>query len=235
MSAKKRRFARVRRWWTPYSARFLALKQRERAMLMAAVLCGIVYLGGVVWLAPLFESARTYARQAAERTEEIAGLEERIKALSEQMAQDPNAPLQHELSALERQIQGVEERLRPYGSAMVEPTRTVALLKELVQQTPGVRLEGFNNLPAVGLLASQRPEAKKGETPRTFENDVYKHGFEIRLRGNYLALLAYLRTLEAQPERLFWQRARLEVAEYPESELTLTIYTLSLDRHWLEL
>ncbi|MDR2259931.1 MAG: hypothetical protein LBE06_03145 [Azoarcus sp.] len=234
MSAK-RFFARIRAWWSPYAARFLAMKKRERVMVMVAVPCAIVYLGGVMWLAPAFERARKYTRQAAERVEEIAGLEGQIKTLSEQMAQDPDAPLQRELEALERQIRSVEERLQPYGSAMVEPTRTVALLKELVQQTPGVRLDSFNNLPAVGLLASQQPAAKKGEAGRVFENDVYKHGFEIRLRGNYLALLAYLRTLEAQPERLFWQRARLEVVEYPESELTLTVYTLSLDRHWLEL
>ena len=36
-------------------------------------------------------------------------------------------------------------------------------------------------------------------------------------------------------ERLLWQRAQLTVDKYPESELTLTVFTLSMDKHWLEL
>ena len=228
-------FARGQTRWRSYSARFLALSRRERLMASSALLCLIVYLASTLWLAPTFERTRQYDQQNAARAEELAGLESQMKTLAEQLAKDPVAPLQRELEMLERQMAEAEERLQPYGSALVDPTQTVTLLRDLVRQTPGVHLAGFNNLPAIGLLASQQPSPKKGESAKVFGNDVYKHGFEIRLRGNYLALLAYLRTLEAQPERLFWQRARLEVLTYPESELTLTVYTLSLDRHWLEL
>ena len=233
--SKNHAFARGRAWWQPYSARFLALSQRERLMAAAAALCLTAYLGNTLWLTPAFERTRKYGQQAAARAEELTSLEGQLKTLSEQLANDPGAPLQRELEALERQTAEAEERLQPYGSTMIDPTQTVTLLKDLIRQTPGVHLAGFNNLPAIGLLASQQPAPKKGEPARAFDNDVYKHGFELRLRGNYLALLAYLRTLEAQPERLFWQRSKLEVRAYPESELTLTVYTLSLDKHWLEL
>ncbi|MDR0633686.1 MAG: hypothetical protein LBF91_01765 [Azoarcus sp.] len=227
--------ARGQTLWRSYSARFLALSRRERLMAAAAVLCLIAYLAITLWLGPTFERMRQYDQQNTARAEELAGLKSQIKTLAGQLASDPAAPLQRELGMLESLVAEAEERLQPYGSAIVEPTQTVTLLKDLVRQTPGVHLAGFNNLPAIGLLASQQPAPKKGEPARVFGNDVYKHGFEIRLRGNYLALLAYLRTLEAQPERLFWQRAKLEVQTYPESELMLTVYTLSLDRHWLEL
>jgi MSHA biogenesis protein MshJ len=221
--------------WQHYSARFLAMSARERLMVGAVTLVSIVYLASIMWLTPTFERAQKYSQQSTARAEELTDLDGQMKTLSEHLESDPNTALRRELDSLERQISSVEERLRPYGSAMVNPTHTVTLLKELIQKTPGVRLSGFNNLPAVGLLASQQPEAKRGEPVKIFENDVYKHGFEIKLRGNYLALLTYLRMLEAQPERLFWHRAKLEVLTYPESEVTLVVYTLSLDRHWLEL
>jgi MSHA biogenesis protein MshJ len=221
--------------WQQYAARFLAMSKRERLMVLAVTLVSIAYLGGIMWLTPTFERAEKYAQQSAARAEELTGLHEQMNTLSEYLKSDPNTALRQESRTLESQISSVEERLRPYGSAMVDPTHTVTLLKELIQKTPGVRLSGFNNLPAVGLLASQQPASAKGQPPKVFENDVYKHGFEIKLRGNYLALLTYLRMLEAQPDRLFWHRAKLEVLAYPESELTLVIYTLSLNRHWLEL
>ncbi|MDR1462167.1 MAG: hypothetical protein LBI68_03395 [Azoarcus sp.] len=221
--------------WQQYSARFMAMSRRERMMVGIVTIVSVVYLASIMWLKPTFERAQKYNQQSIDRAEELVGLDEQMKTLSEHLEKDPNTALRQELDSLERQITSVEERLRPYGSAMLNPTHTVTLLKELIQKTPDVRLSGFNNLPAVGLLASQQAGTDKSAPPQVFENDVYKHGFEIKLRGNYLALLTYLRMLEAQPERLFWQHAKLEVLAYPESELTLIVYTLSLDRHWLEL
>ncbi|MDR1662709.1 MAG: hypothetical protein LBR95_09890 [Azoarcus sp.] len=216
-----------------YSARFLAMNKRERLMAWTVVSISIVYLASLMWLTPVFERMQKYSQQSAARAEELASLESQMKTLSEYLAGDPDAALLWELDLLESQISGMEERLKPYASAIVNPSHTVTLLKELIQKTPGVRLSGFNKLPVAGLLASRA--ASKGEPSKALDNDVYEHGFDIKLRGNYLALVAYLRMLESQPERLFWRRAKLGVLTYPESELTLTVYTLSLDRHWLEL
>ncbi len=37
------------------------------------------------------------------------------------------------------------------------------------------------------------------------------------------------------PTQLFWGKAKLEVEEYPNARLTLTLYTLSLDQKWMTL
>jgi MSHA biogenesis protein MshJ len=34
---------------------------------------------------------------------------------------------------------------------------------------------------------------------------------------------------------LLWAKAKLETNDYPQSTLTLTLYTLSLDKKWLNL
>jgi len=41
--------------------------------------------------------------------------------------------------------------------------------------------------------------------------------------------------LEKLPWRMFWSRATLAAAEYPRVTLKVTIYTLSLDKAWLQL
>jgi MSHA biogenesis protein MshJ len=41
--------------------------------------------------------------------------------------------------------------------------------------------------------------------------------------------------LESLPVQLFWGKARLDAQQYPNSRLTLTLYTLSLDQKWMKL
>ena len=55
------------------------------------------------------------------------------------------------------------------------------------------------------------------------------------MRGTYLDMLRYMAQLETIPMQVFWGKARLEVEEYPQATLTLTLYTLSLDKKWLNL
>jgi MSHA biogenesis protein MshJ len=56
---------------------------------------------------------------------------------------------------------------------------------------------------------------------------------EITVHGNYLDMLSYLVALEHLPSQMFWGKAQMNVIQYPVAELTLTVYTLSLDKTWL--
>lgn len=63
---------------------------------------------------------------------------------------------------------------------------------------------------------------------------MFKHGVELRVAGSYADLYDYLQRLEKLPARMFWSRATLNAGDYPKVTLTVTIYTLSLDKAWLE-
>jgi MSHA biogenesis protein MshJ len=41
--------------------------------------------------------------------------------------------------------------------------------------------------------------------------------------------------MEALPQRVLWGSVSLKVEQHPKSVLTLRVYTISRERHWLEI
>lgn len=59
---------------------------------------------------------------------------------------------------------------------------------------------------------------------------------ELTVEGSYADLMDYLSSLESLPgPKLLWGGVALKVERHPTVQLTLTVYTLSLDRAWLQL
>jgi len=77
--------------------------------------------------------------------------------------------------------------------------------------------------------AAKAPEAPAGD-PGT----IYKHGVELTVRGRYLDLLAYLKQIEALPVRLYWDKLEMTVLQPPTVTMHVTIYTISLDKAWIQ-
>jgi MSHA biogenesis protein MshJ len=89
---------------------------------------------------------------------------------------------------------------------------------------------------AAALVAAATPVVAAAPVrPRAPSGLIYRHGVEIVVRGEYADLLLYLKALEAMQGQLFWGDARLSVDIYPNSILTLSVYTLSLDPKWMKL
>jgi MSHA biogenesis protein MshJ len=83
-------------------------------------------------------------------------------------------------------------------------------------------------VPPASASAPAAPQAKPHEL-------LYRHGVEIVLQGSYLDMVNYMDELERLPVQLFWGKASLDAQQYPNSRLTLTLYTLSLDSKWMKL
>ena len=98
----------------------------------------------------------------------------------------------------------------------------------VIQRTPGA--EGKDNaIPAVGEKATTAAKSLAAAP------NLFKHAVELKLAGTYPELLAYVRALENAPQRLLWGQMELVTLDYPRSQLTLTVYTLSLDKSWMVL
>lgn len=100
---------------------------------------------------------------------------------------------------------------------------------------------GAASMPSTARAASQ-PGPREGApaAPRAGAADdaqvtLYRHGVELTLEGSFAELLDYLRALQAMPQRVLWGKLSFKVEQHPKATLTLRLYTLSRDRHWLEI
>ena len=86
-----------------------------------------------------------------------------------------------------------------------------------------------------GAAAAANPAGAAGAAANDSRPGLYRHGVELVLEGGYADLLSYLRAMEALPQRVLWGSVSLKVAQHPTSVLTLRVYTISRERHWLEI
>jgi MSHA biogenesis protein MshJ len=112
------------------------------------------------------------------------------------------------------------------------------VLEELIGRNRGVSLVALRNLPAVPLLAAGAGAAAgKGAAGKAdaARGHVYRHGVELVIEGRYAELLAYMQSLEQLPQKLQFGDLQFRVEQHPRCVLTLRVYTLSLDKRWLEI
>ena len=114
------------------------------------------------------------------------------------------------------------------------------VLRDLLGRNPRLALVSIKTLAASPLTPSgktaEQPlkaEAKPKEKSAAIDLGLYKHGVEISVEGSYADLVTYPAELEQLPWRMYWGGVQLSAQVYPVSRLTLTVYTLSLDKTWL--
>jgi MSHA biogenesis protein MshJ len=123
------------------------------------------------------------------------------------------------LEGLKKQIAEVNAFYGPAGATNSEVGQ---LLKELLDVSPGLTLVSIKTLPVSQFSAIDDKVAGSDA-----QKALYKHGVEVSVRGNYMALLSYMQHLQKYPRSLFWSQAKLDVSAYPVSVLNLVIYSLS--------
>jgi MSHA biogenesis protein MshJ len=175
---------------------------------------------------------KTLAQQQAEQIQ----LQEQVAALAARNS-DPDSANRAALQRLREEVAATEREIGAFGNTLVPPQRIPALLHTLLTRHRGLTLVSMTTLPPRSLIELP-PAGKDGAKPLEDHaalpgGNLYKHGIEIKLAGGYQDLLAYVAELDASPQKLLRGGISLVVRQHPVSELTLTIYTLSLDTTWL--
>jgi MSHA biogenesis protein MshJ len=85
------------------------------------------------------------------------------------------------------------------------------------------------------LAAEPVSEVKADAGTREGAANMYRHGIELTVAGQYLDLLNYLAAVEKLPVKIFWGGLSIDATQYPRSLLKLTVYTLSPEKKWLQI
>lgn len=206
------------------------MAQRERLVITLAVVGSILMVGMDQWAGPSFAEARKLAQQSVQDRDIAQALIGQIPSL-EQQAGNPDGALRASIAQLQRTLAEQEPKVRDLQKSLVSANRMTGFLENLLARNRALQLQLMETLPPVAV--SSNAEAKTPVAGASLK--LYKHGVRLRLAGSYGDLLGYLNDLEQSSQRVLWGDMRLEVGVYPKVEMTLTVYTLSLDQAWLTL
>jgi MSHA biogenesis protein MshJ len=209
-----------------------AMSLRERALIFAAAAFLLVSLFDSLFLEPLLAKQKMLSAQVVQQQEKMKEAQSQIAALLQAKQADANSPQRERIRVLRQQIADGNAYLNDRRDKLVPPEKMAQLLEQVLNKNDRLKLVALNTLP-VSLLIEPSADAPASQATG-LERQIYKHGVKITVRGSYADLLQYLTALEKLPTQMYWSVAKMDVVQYPAVELTLTLYTLSLDKTWLQ-
>ncbi|MFO1219350.1 MAG: hypothetical protein U1E89_13360 [Burkholderiaceae bacterium] len=215
------------RAWTRVQALFDARPLRERLLLIAAVAALGFWVVDALWLTPALRQWQAGRTQHQAAQAQMATLQAEFKRLQAQGLADEQR-LRQEGATWRARLRDGEEQLRRHEALLIGPEQMLQLLQQLLQGRGELRVRAMQSLSKVELLTDLQGAASGAPA-------LYRHGVELVIEGRYAELLAYLQSLEQLPQKLQFGDLQFRVEQHPRCVMTLRVYTLSLDRHWLEI
>jgi len=208
-----------------FANRIDAMSLRERAMIFITLLVALYLLAVNVLFSPLNAEKDRLQQQVNQKRQETQALEMQVQALAGN-GEDPDAGKRKKLEALQQNLKTMDTELVRVTAGLVPPREMARLIEQMLLKNRGLQVMRVESIPATPLL-----EGGAGVTGTM----VYKHGMHVEVKGGYLDILRYLKSLEALPWKVFWGKATLKTEKYPDSRVSLVIYTLSTHEAWIGL
>jgi MSHA biogenesis protein MshJ len=213
----------MKQYWQNLEQRFGKLAKRERTVLLFGGLAAILMLGFTLFDASLARH-KMLTKQIEQVRADTATAQAQTQVVVRQLAQNPDDHARTRIAELSRQVEDLDAQMRGINRGLVPPQRMAQILEKMLARSSRVQLVRLRTLPVSNLIEREQP---------TDASNVYKHGIEMTLQGRYLDLLAYLGRLEKLPWQMFWAKAKMDAGNYPAVRITVTVFTLSLDKTWL--
>lgn len=228
---------------TAYQKKFDALSLRERLMVAVAAVAITFFLVDAMLLSAWSRQNTGLKASISEQSAESGRVSAQLKELQARTASHPDAQARARIQEIEQKIAAIDATLQAVSKQLVPPERMATMLEDLLKRNRRLQLVKMTTLPAAELLEREQAgvagAAPSGAEPSSVaagqsgNQNIFKHGVELTLRGSYFDMLDYLAQIEALPWQMYWGRLKLDARDYRRPVLTLTLYTLSLDKVWL--
>lgn len=214
-----------------------ALSIRERGIILA----GIIFIMFTVWdkllMQPqLIEERKVLADLQLKQAEQTV-MNIRFQEQARKGQIDPDTENRARLETLRKQLAEIESDVRESTNHLVSPNNMAVILQTILNKSRGLQLTEIKGLGVSPLIATAAvPAGQEGTvSPPAVDGlqNAYKHGLVLRFEGDYMSTLQYLRELEGLEWGFFWENLEYEVIEYPRGRVSITLYTLSLEKDWI--
>lgn len=221
--------------WQRYAGRFDALSLRERTLVFAAtatVLLALAYAG-------LLDAENARQKRLvsliAQQQAEMRALESQVGKLIAARSDDPNRAAKLQLAEVRAELGRIEAGIAAEERRFTAPAQMRSVVEGILVRNRAVTLQTLRTLPVTSIAEARLAQGGAAKPASGIAPDrlIFRHGIEIVVSGTYLDLLGYVRELENLPTQLYWGALEVDAAVYPKVVMKVTIYTLSLDRAWL--
>ena len=225
----------MKQYWQKLAGKIDGISPRERVMVFAAIASMLVALAQVLFLDPLLAEQKKLSAQVVQQLEKMKEIQAQMEALLQAKKDDAVSPLRQRLSQIRRQLAEGDAYLQSRRDRLVQPEKMAELLQQVLNKNGQLQLVSLQTIASAPLIEKAAKPEGAGAAPASAEPQIFKHGVQIIVRGSYPDLLQYLTALEQLPTQMFWGMVKMNVVRYPSAELALTLYTLSLDKTWLQI
>ncbi|MBV1776372.1 type II secretion system protein M [Burkholderiaceae bacterium DAT-1] len=231
-SALRARMRYLRR----FADRFDNLKRRERIILtLTAVLVGSALWWGSV-LEPGWKKHELLQVQIRLIEQEGIRLEEERHMLEQSAHTGPMEALLRQITDMHASNAALVNHIQTVQSAISERESVSKQLATLVGTPKGIEILGVRTLSVRPLLDAGNAPVPDARAPNIkAAGQVYRHLVEVRIRGTFADLVAWLDQVERTPLRIYWDKLNVHTTDYPLCEATITVASLSADDVWLTL
>lgn len=211
-----------------FADRIDAMSLRERGLIFVTLLVAMYFVAVNVLFGPVNAEKDRLQRQVNQLREETRMLEIQVQGLVSGGENDPEAVKRKKFASLQENLKTMDETLSRVTAGLVSPREMTKLVEQMLLKNRGLEVIKVESLPSTPLLEGAAEGGPDGSM-------VYKHGMRIELKGGYLDILRYLRSLEGLEWKVFWGQITLQTEKYPVSKVNLLIYTLSTHKGWIGL
>lgn len=216
---------------------------RERAVIMVGVLVVIYSLWNSVLMQPLYIQQKKIKAEMQQKHANQIAMNVEIQKIFEDRKKDPNLALEEELRKIKEELNAVNNEIQNSTVHLVSPKNMAKILETVLYKTRGLKLISAKGLGATALIKSDENKSaanKNMNEDNTIDNsgedmgNAYTHGLRVEFDGDYMSTLNYLRELESLEQKFFWDSFEYNVIEYPRARISIQVFTLSLDKNWID-
>lgn len=211
--------------WQHWEAKYNETSLRDRALLIGALLLVFLLLCYQYGFAPLYQKTERMTQRTQELQNQITVLEQQKMGLVALHSRDPNANEKQQIQQSQSNIAQLDTQLQQKTMALITPEQMLAVLRQTLSSQQHVTLVELKSLASQPML-QQADEGKQSV-------NLYKHRVQLVIRGDYFAVVDYLRQLEQLPWTFYWESLDYQVIDYPNNQITIQIYTLSTEEVWI--
>lgn len=221
--------------WNSYSEKFLATSVREKYLILLTGFVGITFGFFTLFIEDNLNEAERLSKKVQDLSSQNKSAQTTIDILQQSLSQDPNEPINKKIARYNKKISSLDDKLLLLTSDLINPIQMRFALIDLLKTQRNVSLLSFEVIPAEPLvLNNQTDNTEKNNKKNNHDSlTLYKHSIKLTLSGSYFQLRDYLAQLEQMKWTFFWHEFNYQLVEYPKSELTIQMYSLSTKKEFI--